>query len=543
MPNTSRHYNADVIIVGGGLAGIVTAFELLDLNKQVLIIERDTQDKFGGLAKDSFGGIMMVDTPLQRKNGIKDSPELALSDWHSFAQFDQDAIWPKRWAELYVNRSRDVIHDWLAQRKVSFLPVVNWPERGLYKPGNSVPRWHIAWGTGFGIIEAILKSLDAHPNRKNLQIQFGHQVNRLEYTDGAVTGCHGVLEGSEETISAKGQAVVAAAGGMCGGDLSKVRQHWYKPWGTPPAKLLNGSHPYADGKIHDCIEAIGGNITHLDKQWHYAAGIAYPKSTMKNKGLSLVPPRSALWMNALGQRIMGPLPLVGYTDTRYLVEQVLRQPGQYSWHIMNWKIAIKELAVSGSEHMKAFRYKNKFKLVKDVLFGNTELVKRLIAESEDFVVADNLDELVRKMNSLDNDYLVDADTLKSEIHAYDGHITRGKAFHNDDQLRRIANFRTYRGDRIRTCKFQKIDDPKARPLIAVRQFILSRKSLGGVQTDLSCRALSKTGEVIPGLFAVGENAGFGGGGIHGLGSLEGTFLGSCVLMGRIAAHAICNRTL
>ncbi|MBU1168744.1 MAG: FAD-binding dehydrogenase [Proteobacteria bacterium] len=543
MSNTSRKYTADVIIVGGGLAGIVTAFELLDLNKKVLILERDTADKLGGLAKDSFGGIMMVDTPLQRKNGIKDSPELALSDWHSYAQFDQDAIWPKQWAELYVNRSRDLIHDWLAKRKVTFLPVVNWPERGLYKPGNSVPRWHIAWGTGYGLIESILKHLDAHPNRKNLDIQFNHQVNNLEYTDGVVTGCSGVLEGSDTSFTAQAQALVAAAGGMCGGDLSKVRKHWYKHWGNPPARLLNGSHPYADGKIHDCIEAIGGNITHLDKQWHYAAGIAYPKADMENKGLSLVPPRSALWMNALGQRIMGPLPLVGYTDTRYLVEQVLRQPGQYSWQIMNWKIAIKELAVSGSEHMKAFRYKNKFKLVKDVLFGNTELVKRLIEESEDFVVADTMDELVRKMNSLDNEYMVDGETLKSEIRAYDDHILRGKSLHNDDQLRRIANFRTYRGDRIRMCNFQRIDDPKARPLIAVRQFILSRKSLGGAQTDLACRVLSKKGDVIPGLFSVGENAGFGGGGIHGQGSLEGTFLGSCVLMGRIAAHAICNRTL
>lgn len=545
MSNNGRDYRTDVIVVGGGLAGMVTAYELLDLNKQVLILERDTQDKFGGLAKESFGGIMMVDTPLQRRNGIKDSPELALSDWHSYAQFDEDAIWPRRWAELYVNRSRDVIHDWLANRKVTFLPVVNWPERGLFKPGNSVPRWHIAWGTGYGIIEAIENHLDAHPNRKNLTICFDHQVNELDVTNGAITGCHGVIEGTGETFSAQGQAVVAAAGGMCGGDLSKVKQHWYKPWGDPPPNLLNGSHRYADGKIHDCIEKIGGNITHLEKQWHYAAGIHHPDADagMDNKGLSLVPPRSSLWMNAEGRRIMSPFPLVGYTDTRHLVEQVLLQPGQYSWNIMNWKIAIKELAVSGSEHMKAFRNRDKIKLVKDVLFGNSELVNRLINESDDIVTADNLDDLISRMNSLDNTHKVDGDLLKADIKAYDDHITRGKAFHNDDQLRRIANFRTYRGDRIRMCKFQKIDDPKARPLIAVRQFILTRKSLGGVQTDLFCRALTPSGDVIPGLYAVGENAGFGGGGIHGKGSLEGTFLGACVLTGRIAAQAICGKTL
>jgi predicted oxidoreductase len=420
MSSQNNTYTADVVIIGGGLAGMVTAYELLDLNMKVLILDRDKPEKFGGLAKDSFGGIMMVDTPLQRRNGIKDTPELALADWHSYAQFDQDAYWPKQWAELYVNRSRDIIHDWIVKRDVSFLPVVNWPERGLYKPGNSVPRWHIAWGTGYGIIEGISKHLDTHPKRKNLTIKFNHQVNRLEYTDGAVTGCHGVLEGSSEEFSARGKAVVAAAGGMCGGDLSKVRKHWYKHWGTPPAILLNGSHPFADGKILDCIEDIGGNITHLDKQWHYAAGIRYPKADMPNKGLSLVPPRSAIWVNSLGERIMGPLPLVSYTDTRYLVEQILKQPGQYSWHIMNWKIAIKELAVSGSEHMKAFRYKNKFKLVKDVLFGNTELVNRLIGESQDFVVAQSMDELIRKMNSMDNEYLVNGDSLKSAIRDYDG---------------------------------------------------------------------------------------------------------------------------
>lgn len=543
MPNSGRDYRTDVIIIGGGLAGIATAFELLDLNKKVVILERDTEETFGGLAKESFGGIMMVDTPLQRKNGIKDNPDLALSDWHSFARFDRDATWPRRWAEVYVNRSRDLIHDWLVRQKVSFLPVVNWPERGLYQPGNSVPRWHITWGTGYGLIETTLNHLNAHPRRKNLTVCFGHQVSGLTVTNGAVTGCHGLVEGTAETFEARAEAVVAAAGGMCGGDLTKVRQHWFKPWGAPPDRLLNGSHRYADGKIHDCVETVGGNITHLDKQWHYAAGIPYPHADdgIKDKGLSLVPPRSALWMNALGQRIMAPGPLVGYTDTRHLVEQILRQPGQYSWHVMNWKIATKELAVSGSEHMKAFRNKDKIKLVKDVLFGNSELVNRLIHESDDIVTADNLDDLVRKMNSMDNEYMVDGDMFKADIKAYDAQIGRGKAYHNDEQLRRLANFRTYRGDRVRMCKFQKIDDPKARPLIAIRQFILTRKSLGGVQTDLSSRALTPKGEVIPGLYSVGENAGFGGGGIHGHGALEGTFLGACILTGRIAARDICGK--
>ncbi|VFQ43897.1 FAD-binding dehydrogenase [Desulfoluna butyratoxydans] len=538
-----RRFEADVVIVGGGLAGMTAAFELLGLGAKVVILDRDVPERFGGLAKESFGGVMMVDTPLQRKNGIRDSPELALADWLSCADFEEGAHWPRKWAELYVHRSGDIIHEFLKDRKVTFLPVVNWPERGLFKPGNSVPRWHIAWGTGFGIIEAMEAGLSGHPHRRNLEVHFGCRVEALELSAGAITGVRGTREENGESFSARGEAVILAAGGMCGGDLSKVRENWYAPWGEPPDKLLNGSHRYADGLIHDAAAAAGATITHLDKQWHYAAGVDYPDADMPGKGLSLVPPRSALWVNALGERIMDPAPLVGYTDTRYLVEQICRQPGKYSYQIMNWKIAAKELAVSGSEHMKAFRNRDKVRLVKELLLGNTELVKRLLTESRDFIAANSLDELVDRMNDMGNHLTVDRDALKTAVKTYDAQIERGPAFFNDDQLRRIANFRTYRGDRLRTCKFRKIDDPKARPLIAVREFILSRKSLGGIQTDLFCRVLNKDGDPMEGLYAAGETAGFGGGGIHGKGSLEGTFLGSCILMGRIAAHHICGKGL
>ncbi|MFQ5604985.1 MAG: FAD-binding dehydrogenase [bacterium] len=539
MSSSKNHYSAEVIIVGGGLAGIVTAYELLEYGKNVLILDRDRQENFGGLAKESFGGIMIVDTPMQRKSGIRDQPELALSDWLSYAQFDAADHWPRKWAEMYVYSSLEYIFNWLTEKSVEFLPVVNWPERGMFYRGNSVPRWHIAWGTGRGMVESILAHLERHPQRKNLQMKFGHRVNDLIMQNGAITGCAGVLEANEEAFSATGEAVVVAAGGICGGDLSKVRSYWNRDWGEPPKTILNGSHRYADGMLHELVEEAGGNVTHLDRQWHYAAGIPHPKPERWQHGLSLVPPRSALWMNALGKRI-GPPPLVGYTDTRYLVEQICKQPGQYSWQILNWKIAVKELAVSGSDYMTAFREKKKLRLILDVVFGNKKLVQRLLHESPDFVTADSVAELARKMNELDNEYQVDADLLTDEIAAYDAEIERGVRFFNDEQLRRLTNFRSYRGDRMRLCKFQKILDPKALPLIAIREFILSRKSLGGIQTDLKCRVLRKNGHAISGLYAVGEAAGFGGGGIHGKRSLEGTFLGSCVLTGRIAANAIAG---
>jgi len=533
-------YHADVIIAGGGLAGLTAAHELLDRGRRVLVLDRDSEERLGGLAKRSFGGVMFVDTPHQRKLGLDDSPELAWSDWLSFADFGGDDEWPRRWARTYVERSTELIFDWLTGHGVKFLPLVNWAERGLFRPGNSVPRWHIAWGTGHAIIEAVVAALDGHSGRDRLDLRFRHRVKRLLVEGGRVVGCVGVTEDGGADFEARGDHVVLASGGICGGDLSKVKANWYGPWGDPPATLLNGSHRFADGLLHDEAARHGASLTHLDKQWHYAAGVHSRETDSPDDGISLVPPRSALWLDARGRRF-GPVPLMGYSDTRWVVEQICRSPAQYSWQVLNWKIAVKELAVSGCDYMTAFRHKKKLQLVKEVLFGNKDLVNRLIDESEDVIVADTLPELMDTMDALSLDGVsIDREGMASDIAAYDAQIARGPRYFNDDQLRRIAASRSYKADRLRTCAFQAIDDPKARPLIAIREFILSRKSLGGLQTDLSSRVLSITGEPIPGLYAVGETAGFGGGGIHGKGSLEGTFLGSCVLTGRLAARAIAD---
>ncbi len=531
---------ADVVIAGAGLAGLATAAELLDRGRSVLLLDKDTDANVGGLAKHSFGGVHLVGTPHQKRLGIHDSPELALSDWRSFAQFGEGDVWPQRWAQLYCEQSHELIYRWLDARGITFLPLVNWPERGLYRPGNSVPRWHIAWGTGHEIVARTMAALDAHPQRKRMTLLTGHGVDGIDVQNGRAVAFTGVTQAG--AFRAEGDALVIASGGMCGGDLSKVRAHWYKPWGDPPRVLLNGAHRYGDGLLQDRAGDQGAAVTHLDKQWHYAAGIHHPAKTRPHDGLSLVPPRSALWMNARGERI-GPVPLVAYADTRWLVEQICRQPGQYSWQVMNWKIAIHELAVSGCDFMTAFRQKKRLQMAVNVLRGDRALVKRLIEECpDDVVTADSLPELVARMNERSLFGLrVDGARMEADIRAYDDQIDRGEAYFNDDQLRRIMAFRTYRGDRIRTCNFQKILDAKARPLIAIREFILSRKSLGGLQTDLGGRVLrSADGAPIPGLFAVGEAAGFGGGGIHGLGALEGTFLGSCVLTGRVTAKAIAT---
>ena len=538
---SEKHYQSDVVIAGAGLAGIVTAFELIERGVKVLLIDKDSRENWGGLAKLSFGGVCLIGTPHQKRLGIEDTPELALRDWHSFADFgdDEDYEWGRKWAKFYCENSLDYIYKFLSDRQVSFLPVVNWVERGVFRPGNSVPRWHIAWGTGHEIAVRSIAGLDEHARRSSLDLLFDHEVSDIEIENGRAVGVVGknMLDG--QSFRASAGTVVIASGGICGGDLSKVRENWFEKWGEAPKTILNGAHDYADGLLHDRAAAAGAKVTHLDKHWHYAAGVHRGGQRRPNDGISLVPPRSALWMNAEGRRI-GPMPLVGYADTRDMVEKICQEPGQYSWQVLNRTIALKELAVSGCDFMTAFRFKKRLMLLKHLLFGNKELVDRLINECpDDFVVANSVEELAEKMEQKSLYGLkIDREGMAADIRDYDAQIDRGPQFFTDDQLRRIAIFRRYRGDRIRLCKFQKIVDSRAMPLIAIREFILARKSLGGIQSDLDCRVLKGDGSYIPGLYAVGEAAGFGGGGIHGHGSLEGTFLGSCVLTGRVAGKKI-----
>ncbi len=531
----------DVLIVGAGIAGIATALDLLDGGKHITLLDRDEEANFGGLARESFGGMFFVDSPVQRRQGIRDSTELALRDWFSFAEFGSDDRWPKAWANAYVLRCTEDVYRWVSRHGVSFLPVVNWVERGDFRPGNSLPRFHVAWGTGKGIADALIAALRQHPNAGKLTIRFNQRVERLLMQAGRIEGAAGVDEASGAPFEVKAEQVVVAAGGINGGDLSRVRQNWHRDWGKPPEVLLSGSHRFADGRLHDATVAVGGRLTNLDRMWNYAAGVHHPRPRKPMHGLSLVPPRSALWLNWQGMRF-GPQPLVSGFDTRRLVTDICAQTRQYSWQLMNMKIALKELAVSGAEHNPSIREKRRLGFLRDILFGNRWLVKEMLSNCRDFVTASSIPELVDKMNALQGDQAVDLKTVQDAVAQYDATIARGASLMNDEQLRRIAALRKYRGDRIRLCNFQPINDAKALPLIAVREFIISRKSLGGIQTDLSSRVLAADGQPIAGLYAVGEAAGFGGGGVHGLRALEGTFLGGCILSGRIAAAAIDNRT-
>jgi len=531
-----QQFRSDVLIVGGGIAGITAALELLDSGQSVVLLDRDEAGVFGGLARESFGGMFFVDTPEQRRLGMRDSTELALRDWHSFAEFGPDDHWPKAWADTYVNRCTPDVYQWVRKHGIGFFPVVNWVERGEFRPGNSLPRFHLVWGTGKVLAEQLIAALRNHANAAKLTLRFGHRVEQLLLEGGRVCGVNGAEEKSGIPFEARAGYVVVATGGI-NGSMDLVRKHWHADWNQPPETILNGSHRFADGTLHHAVAGVGGNLTHLDKMWNYAAGVHHPRPRKPNHGLSLVPSRSALWLNWRGER-MGPQPLVSGFDTRRLVTDICAQEKAYSWQVLNHRIALKELAISGAEFNPSVRDRKVFAFLRDVLLGNRWLVNDMLTNCQDFVVARSLPELVEKMNALQGDESVQLGAVSDAVTHYDATIARGGKYMNDEQLRRLSALRQYRGDKVRLCKFQPIVDQKAMPLIAIREFITSRKSLGGIQTDLQSRVLSATNQPIPGLYAVGEAAGFGGGGLHGLRALEGTFLGGCILSARIAARSI-----
>lgn len=533
-------YRADVAVVGAGISGIATAIELLDAGLSVVVLDRDDPENLGGLAKWSFGGVFLVNSREQRRQGFRDSPDLALRDWLATGEIDGNDRWALEWARAFVEGVDEHVEAWLRSSNVRFFPVVHWIERGRDRGGNSVPRFHMVWGTGERLVELLVRRMSQHPKSGRLTFRFRHRVEDVEVTNGRVSAVTGTDESGRGPFRAEVQAAVIASGGYCGNE-GWLRTHWDPELGAVPDTILNGSHRYADGALHRVVEKKGASLTNTHRAWFYAAGIHHPRPRHDMHGLSVVPPKSALWLDFRGKRI-GPEPLITGFDTRFLVQQICRQEKQYSWQVMNRKIARKELAISGSEFNDAIRDRRLIAFLTTTLFGNDRLVDELVRDCEDVVAAESIQDLASRMNDLTGTDDVSAEVLKETIQTYDRAVAGGEAQAVDQQLRQIARLREYRGDRVRTCNFQQILDPGAMPLIAIREFILSRKSLGGICTDLASRVLGPGTDQPPveGLYAVGEAAGFGGGGIHGKRSLEGTFLATCIFTGRRAARSIAG---
>jgi len=532
-------YVSQNLVIGGGIAGIVTALELLDGGRSVLLIDRDTPGRFGGLARWAFGGMALVGTPEQKRLKIEDSPELALTDWVRFGELADDDHWPRAWAQCYAEESRSVIYDWLKGLGLKFMPAVNWVERGSSIKGNSVARYHILWGTGLELVETLIGRLEHHPNRDKLILLHRHRATALSQLDGAIVGCEGVDESSGQPFIVEADTTIIATGGI-NGSVEKVRQHWPHNWPPAPETILNGAHPYSDGEIHENAAAKGARLTHVDCMWNYAAGIPHPQPHFAGHGLSLIPCKSGLWLNPDGEPV-GPAPMITGYDTRELCRQVVDWP--YTWQVLNWKIVAKEMAISGSQHNPRIVKHQLIRFLAETLMGSDRLLKQMVSESTEFLVADSVAGLAARMNALSGEDRIDAARLQFRVEKFDGVLGDPARRESDPAVSRILNLRKWRGDALRTCNLQPILDPKAGPLVAIRLHFISRKSLGGLQTDLAGRVLACDGQTMPGLYAVGEAAGFGGGGASGKRSLEGTFLSGCILTARKTARSIVHESI
>ncbi len=541
--------DADIIVVGAGLAGLVAAAEAVDAGRKVLIVEQENDQNVGAQAFWSFGGLFFVNSPEQRRMGIKDSPELALQDWMGTAEFDRpEDYWPRQWAEAYVDFASDEKRRWLHAQGMRWFPIVGWAERGGYGAighGNSVPRFHITWGTGPGVVEPFERRVRQAEEAGNLEFRFRHQVDALVTDNGAVTGVRGTVlapdsadRGVGSSREAAGefeltaQAVIVSSGGI-GGNADLVRKYWPDSLGTPPESMVCGVPAHVDGRMRGIAVDAGARLINPDRMWHYVEGIKNWNPIWANHGIRILPGPSSLWLDATGKRL--PVPLFPGFDTLGTLKYLRTTGHEHSWFILTQKVIEKEFALSGSEQNPDLTGKDIRKTLKRVLPGAPDPVEDFKEHGADFIVADNLEELVRRMAELGGDVL-DLERAKSEVIARDREMDND--FTKDLQIAALRSARAYRGDKLgRVATPHKFLDPKNGPLIAVRLHVLTRKSLGGLETNLDGQALGLDGVPIDGLYAAGEVAGFGGGGMHGYRSLEGTFLGGCIYSGRQAGRA------
>ena len=544
--------DADAIVVGAGLAGLVATGELLDAGRRVVLVDQEPMQNIGGQAFWSFGGLFFVDSPEQRRLRVKDSVELAMQDWLGTAAFDRlddEDVWPRRWAEAYVHFAAGEKRAWLHERGVRFFPVVGWAERGGYGAighGNSVPRFHITWGTGPGLVAPFAAKAKAAAASGQLRFAFRHRVDELIVEGGAVVGVRGsMLEPSEVPRAApssrdvvgdfelRAQAVLVTSGGI-GGNFDLVRANWPARMGTPPKHMIAGVPDFVDGRMIAITESAGGRVVNRDRMWHYVEGIHNYDPIWTNHGIRILPGPSSLWLDATGKRL--PVPLFPGFDTLGTLEHIMSTGYDHTWFVLTKKIIGKEFGLSGSEQNPDLTGKDWREVLRQRRGDMPEPVRAFLHKGVDFVQADSIDELVARMNKVTDTPLLDADRVRDEIVARDREMDN--EYTKDLQIAALRQARTYLPDKIsRVAAPHKLTDPKAGPLIAVRLSILTRKTLGGLNTDLSSRVLGADGAPVPGLYAAGEVAGFGGGGVHGYRALEGTFLGGCIFSGRAAGRA------
>ncbi len=542
---------ADAIVVGAGLAGLVATAELADAGKRVIVLDQEPEASFGGQAHWSLGGLFFVDSPEQRRARIHDSRELAWQDWLGTAGFDRDEDeWPRRWAEAYVDFAAGEKRPWLAAQGMKWMPSPGWAERGGYDasgPGNSVPRFHLTWGTGPGVLEPFVRRVREAEARGLVTFRFRHRVDELVTSGDAVEGVRGtvlepspVARGEPSSREATGDfelsasAVLVTSGGI-GANHDMVRRNWPSRLGKAPKHMISGVPDSTDGRMLAITEKAGGRIINPDRMWHYTEGIQNWNPIWSRHGIRIIPGPSSLWFDATGKRL--PVPLFPGFDTLGTLAHIMTTGYEHTWFVLTQKIIEREFALSGSEQNPDVTHKDIRLLIRSrLLAGATPPVEAFKKHGVDFVVERDLPALVRGMNRVTGGKpeIALAD-LEREI------VNRDRAIEHpytkDAQVTAIHGTRRYLSDRLtRVAVPHKLLDPAAGPLIAVRLSIITRKTLGGLETDLSGRVLREGGEPLAGVYAAGEVAGFGGGGMHGYRALEGTFLGGCIFSGRTAGR-------
>jgi predicted oxidoreductase len=545
--------DADVIVVGAGLAGLVATAELADAGKRVILLDQEGEQNIGGQAFWSFGGLFFVDSPEQRRMGIRDSLDLARQDWEGSAGFDRpEDDWGRRWAEAYLDFAHGEKRPWLHAQGMRWFPLVGWAERGgglASGHGNSVPRFHVTWGTGPAVIAPFERRVREAQARGLVDMRFRHKVDALTTSGGAPDGVAGEIlaptmvargaESSREPVGSfalRAQAILVTSGGI-GGNFDLVRRNWPARLGTLPDFLVSGVPAHVDGRMQLITEAAGGRIVNRDRMWHYVEGIRNHDPIWPHHGIRVLPGPSSVWLDATGRRL--PAPNFPGFDTLSSLEHIVKTGHGYSWFVLSRAIIKKEFALSGSEQNPDLTNKSIAGILSRLGKGLPPPVQAFMDKGADFIVDTDIRALGRRMNALVGTDLIDPEALEREIAARDREIDN--PFAKDMQVIAIRGMRGYRGDRLmRTAPPHKILDPKNGPLIAVKLNILTRKTLGGLQTDLDGRVLRDGGEALGNVYAAGEVAGFGGGGVHGYRALEGTFLGGCLFSGRTAGRAIAK---
>ncbi|KAL0468020.1 FAD binding domain-containing protein [Neurospora intermedia] len=562
-----------IIIIGTGLSGLVAAFELSLANLPCLLLDQEPRSSLGGQAFWSLGGLFLVDSSFQRRMGIRDSRSLALRDWLSSAQFDKlekEDYWPRRWAEAFVDFATDEMEEYVKARGLGFLVNVGWAERGDGRGagghGNSVPRFHVSWGTGPEVVRVFREPVEKKEREGVVEMRFRHCVDEIVVDEdtGRAVGVKGrVLEEEEEEkeglargmsssrvatgeFEIRGAAVIIASGGI-GGNLEKVKKNWPIDRLGPkvPATMVMGVPAHVDGRMIDIAEGVGASVINKDRMWHYTEGLKNWDPIWPGHGIRVLPAPSSLWLDATGKRL--PPFLFPGCDTLGTLKHICSTGYDYSWFICNRTIAAREFALSGSEQNPDLTNKSIVQTLWQRVFSSngTVPVQNFIKHGEDFVVKDNLEDLVAGMNELmekAGGVHLDYAAIKEEVEARDSQFDN--PYSKDAQAMLINSTRNYWPDRrSRVAPPHKLLDKKHGPLIAVRMNLLTRKTLGGIETNLSSNVMRTDGTPFPGLYAVGEAAGFGGGGVHGYNSLEGTFLGGCIFSGRAAGRAIVEEVL